>query len=87
MEKDGDRYEEGDLRDISSTQPSHGGDVDHARGCLGTSALEEEGFEELSGVEDGFDVQGEEFVPAMFGEVIVGSAPVGRRVSVSIART
>jgi hypothetical protein len=26
------------------------------------------------GVEDGFDVQGHEFVPAGFGEVVVGGA-------------
>ena len=39
--------------------------------------MEEERLEVDGEVEDGFYVEGHEFVPAGFGEVVVGAAPGG----------
>lgn len=61
---------------ICGLDAGHGGDVNHPGGSVGCGAFEEEGFQPGGGVEDGLDVEGHEFVPAGFREVVVGGAPV-----------
>ena len=63
--------------DVDGLYAGHGGDVDDAGGGGGCCGVEEEGLEADGDVEDGFNVEGHEFVPAGFGEVVVVCAPGG----------
>lgn len=67
-------------RHVDGLDAGHAGDVDDARGGGRGGALEEERLEPDGHVEDGFDVERHELVPAGFGEVVVGGAPGGARV-------
>ena len=61
--------------DVGGLDAGHAGDVDDAGRVVRSGTFEQKRFQAGGRVEDGFDVQGHQLVPAGLGEVVVWGAP------------